>query len=205
MYSIAMANYKGGTGKSTAAIHLAVAAAERMDVAIVDTDQQRSIASWASQRDKEKPLVVEARARDLAGVLHRLRRIVDFCVIDCPGHDWAGLAKVVSLAQLTVVVGRPTLFDVNVSIRVNDLLAEHKLAHAFLLSQVQAPHGSRFTEWTRAYEKLGTIVHPPITHRVAYQDALKLGLGVTEYAPRSQAAAEICDVLKWVLNRMRRL
>jgi chromosome partitioning protein len=200
MHAIGIVNFKGGCGKTTTAINLAVAACQAgYRVAIVDADPQRSVASWASVRVQEAPIVVEARPHQLQHVLRRLRPHVDYCFIDCPGHDWRTLAFVVGQVDLNIVVGRPTHFDIAVSARVRSLLQESVLHHAFLLTQVHARHSARFAEWSTAYAELGGVIHPPISHRVIYQDAIKYGMGVTEYAPDGKAAAEIQGVLHWIL------
>jgi chromosome partitioning protein len=40
--------------------------------------------------------------------------------------------------------------------------------------------------------------------RADHMDALACGLGVTEHDPRGKAAAEIRDLLEWVLGRLKR-
>ena len=54
MKTIVVANQKGGSGKSTTTVHLAVAAEMASDgpVVISDTDPQGSTADWFNQRKK---------------------------------------------------------------------------------------------------------------------------------------------------------
>ena len=52
--TVLFGNSKGGVGKSTLAVNLAVhQASEGLDVAIVDTDRQGSVAAWSAVRDEE--------------------------------------------------------------------------------------------------------------------------------------------------------
>ena len=59
MRSIVLATQKGGSGKSTIAIALAIAATqEGQKVVILDTDAQATVANWASRRTSADPKVV---------------------------------------------------------------------------------------------------------------------------------------------------
>lgn len=61
MKTVAIISQKGGVGKTTLAVHLAVAAERReMKTAIFDLDPQASAASWADKRQSPSPSVVAA-------------------------------------------------------------------------------------------------------------------------------------------------
>ena len=101
VHVIVFANEKGGTGKSTTAVHVAVAlAAQGKRVAALDLDhRQRTLARYFENRDataKRRGIELpqpryavndgsstEAFERDLA----ELSRDADFLVIDTPGRD----------------------------------------------------------------------------------------------------------------------
>ncbi len=112
-YIVVLGNEKGGSGKSTTAMHLLIALAARgLKVAAIDLDvRQRTLSRYLENRrrhvaEKGVKLVVpevavvepvtdresatdgsyQERAR-FEAVLARFRRSVDVLVIDCPGHD----------------------------------------------------------------------------------------------------------------------
>jgi chromosome partitioning protein len=58
MVVVAVISRKGGVGKSTIAVHLAVEAAKAGPVAVVDLDVQASAAGWGDSRSAEQPAVV---------------------------------------------------------------------------------------------------------------------------------------------------
>ena len=59
MKTISFISQKGGVGKTTLAIHLAVAfAADGLNVAILDLDPQASAAEWKDFREEEMPGVI---------------------------------------------------------------------------------------------------------------------------------------------------
>jgi chromosome partitioning protein len=74
MRSIAFLSQKGGSGKTTLAVHIAVAAqgaAER--VVLIDTDSQSSALAWAQARKDEHPAVHKSTASGLAKLLEKAR------------------------------------------------------------------------------------------------------------------------------------
>ena len=74
MLTIALVSQKGGAGKTTLALNLAVASElAGQPAVIVDIDPQASAAAWADSREGETPVVVSAQAARLAEVLDTAR------------------------------------------------------------------------------------------------------------------------------------
>ena len=78
MKTIVIANQKGGSGKSTSTVHLAVAAEQAGDgpVVISDTDPQGSTVDWFNQRKKagiDTPRYAPLTLSDLPSHLRALR------------------------------------------------------------------------------------------------------------------------------------
>ena len=72
MKTIAIISQKGGAGKTTLAIHLAVAAVQKgLHVALFDLDPQASAASWSDKRNQPSPAVVSAQAMRLPSLLEQ--------------------------------------------------------------------------------------------------------------------------------------
>ena len=70
MKTIAILSNKGGTGKTTLAIHLAVAAEQASKrTAVLDLDPQDSATTWGEARGKDTPAVVPTHARHLPRML----------------------------------------------------------------------------------------------------------------------------------------
>jgi chromosome partitioning protein len=86
MQTIALIAQKGGTGKTTLALSLAVAAVQRgRTVAVVDLDPQASAANWADRRVLNVPAVVSAHVPRLQNVIDTARQNgVDLILIDTP-------------------------------------------------------------------------------------------------------------------------
>ena len=89
MKVISFVSQKGGVGKTTLAIHLAVAfAGESLNVAIVDLDPQASSAEWKDFREDEMPGVIAIPSSRLTKVLHDLEKSgADVVILDTAPHS----------------------------------------------------------------------------------------------------------------------
>lgn len=67
MKTIVITSQKGGSGKTTLAASLSVAAEQAKDgpVVIIDTDPQNTLATWWNARDAETPQLAPVSLRDL--------------------------------------------------------------------------------------------------------------------------------------------
>jgi chromosome partitioning protein len=74
MLVVAVISRKGGVGKSTIAVHLAVEAAKAGPVAVVDLDVQASAAGWGDSRSAEQPAVVTCPPARLGATLDAAKR-----------------------------------------------------------------------------------------------------------------------------------
>src|SRR5579883_2496149 len=115
MKTIAIISQKGGAGKTTVAVHLAVAAQQRgLNTALFDLDPQASAATWSDKRTQLGPTVVSAQAARLASLLQQAAaQSADLVIIDsAPNADAASLAAA-RAADLILIPCRPAAFDLN--------------------------------------------------------------------------------------------
>ena len=92
MKAITFVTQKGGSGKSTLCISLAVAAQERgLSVCILEMDRQATISDWLDHRTADGPEVAQIDATQIDAVMERLRdSAYDYVFIDTPGVDSTG-------------------------------------------------------------------------------------------------------------------
>ncbi|MBR1215556.1 ParA family protein [Bradyrhizobium sp. JYMT SZCCT0180] len=203
MKVLATVQQKGGTGKSTASLNVAVAAAlQGYRVAVLDTDPQGSLQLWRNLRRKRWPCVEELRSEALAGWLARNRLLFDLVVVDTPAHDGNTIADAVNVAHLALIVTQPTMLATSVAMRLRNLFIDHDIPFAILLSQTPPTLTARLVQWTDNHRRLGTVVQGQLAYRFAYQDAIAVGMGVVEYEPDGRAATEVQIVTEWILRRL---
>ena len=109
MRTVALVSMKGGSGKTTAAVHIAVAAAQQgRNVALIDTDPQQSAARWGDRRAAALPVVLTVPPSRLAAELQRCADAgTDLAIIDTPpraGSDNAARVRAVTAAPVVVLL-----------------------------------------------------------------------------------------------------
>ncbi|HEY5864726.1 MAG TPA: ParA family protein, partial [Candidatus Tectomicrobia bacterium] len=140
MRSVAFLSQKGGSGKTTLAVHIAVAACEAKEkVLLVDTDPQGSAVDWGSARKRAgiegPPRIEKASTATLNGVMERARNDnMTLAVIDMAPHAAAGVDIIASAADFLLIPCRASAFDLRaIAASVNVAKAAKKPA-AFILN-----------------------------------------------------------------------
>ena len=203
MKAITFVTQKGGSGKSTLCVNLAVAAQETgKSVCILEMDRQATISDWAGLRSAETPEVAQIDATQIESVLHRLRGgRYDYVFIDTPGVDSPGALSAIRAADLCIVPSRPTPADLR-AVRVT-LAAIYRLEKRFAFVLNQTPARSyRVRDAAEGLIAHGVLPDVNIVLRNDHQDAIGLGQGVTEFNPACQAANEIRRLWTWVAERI---
>ena len=142
MQILAFVTQKGGTGKSTLAASLAVAASEAGEkVAILDMDPQGSLVSWRAQRDRADIEVSAVEPILLASTLALLdRKGVSFCIIDTEGAGSEAARLAMGVADLCVIPVRPNAFDLWASDLTRRTVRSLGKEGVFLLNQCPPLH-----------------------------------------------------------------
>ncbi|MBM3609352.1 MAG: ParA family protein [Alphaproteobacteria bacterium] len=205
MQTLALVTQKGGSGKSTIASSLAVAAHEAGEkVFIIDMDPQGSLLRWFKMR-KDKGIGVEAvTAGKLNQALKALEKAgVTLAIIDTPGTESAAAEAAMKAATLCVIPSRPNAFDLWASEMTRRSLRALRKEYVFLLNQCPpSQQSARVEEGAKALEAMGGLITPVISSRVDYQEAARQGLGVSELAPSGAAAEEMSKLWKSVKKRI---
>ncbi len=200
MKIIAIISQKGGGGKTTVAVHLAVAAAQRgLNTAVFDLDPQASAATWSDKRTQPGPTVVPAQALRLPSLLSQASaQSADLVIIDsAPNADAASLAAA-RAADLILIPCRPAAFDLN-AIGTTLNLAAVAAKPAYVLLNAVPPYGKVGDEARSVLCSAGVAVAGPVLHQlVAFSHAINDGRTAQEYDPKSKAADEIEQLFAWV-------
>ena len=128
MRTIAVIALKGGSGKTTLASHMALAAHLRgMSVLVADVDPQRSASEVLGAREAEGPRVVAIGGSSLmAAQLAAVGTGLDLMVIDTAAGAVEDVGQSIVLADLCLMVVRPTLLDLSALVRTLDIVRRLK-------------------------------------------------------------------------------
>jgi chromosome partitioning protein len=204
MKTIAVLSQKGGAGKTTTAIHLAVAAeADGCRAAIIDLDPQASATSWADSRENTAPAVVSAQATRLPQVLAAAREGgAVLAIIDTAPHSESAALAAARLADFILIPCRPAILDLR-AIRHTIELARIAGKPAAVVFNAAPPRGSLTGEAAQAVEGFGVELAPVhLAHRAAFLHSLTAGLTAQEYEPAGKAAREVTQLYKWTCKQV---
>ena len=201
MKVLALVSSKGGSGKSTIAAYVAVAAVQAgKRVVILDADPQGSLSAWSGRRQAGDVGVISIEPNKVPEAVKRIRErgTVDLVVVDTAGVEDAGAVVVARAADLVLVPCKPTQFDIDGVTNTAAKLSKFGVPFSIVISQVPSGPRDRAREAAVKIAKLGRICPRFTTIRVAYGDALDEGQGITEYDPGSKAAQEIEGLWAWI-------
>ena len=201
MRTVAIVSQKGGSGKTTIAVHLAVCA-ERAGkpTLILDLDPQGSALAWLKRRGDDVPEVIATDAGKLAGMLAKAKEGgAGLVIVDTAPHSDRAAAVASQLADLVLIPCRPAAFDVDA---IASTLHMTKLANAKTAIVLNAipTRGTYAKEVGEALGQIALVSPVNLYQRAAYCNAVNDGRSVEEYEPKGRAAEEIKALYKWVMK-----
>ncbi|MET0294810.1 MAG: ParA family protein [Phenylobacterium sp.] len=207
MRTISVIALKGGSGKTTVATHLALAAHLRgIDTLLVDTDPQHSAEDVLTAREAAGPECVTATGAGLLGVQFAASPRKELMIVDTAAGAMEDVSEAIVLADLAVMVVRPTLLDLAGLVRTLTLVRKINKPATVVLNQapvaregVESPLVKRIL---KGLEYMQAPVAPVILRsRAVFQTALERGRSAEE-SPDRAAAREIADLWDFVCTAM---
>ncbi len=196
---IAVVQQKGGSGKTTLAVNLAVAYARRgLTVALLDTDPQGSLGRWfMARRDRLGDAGMDFTTSSAWGVSYeceKLRRVADVILIDTPPKVDADLRPALREADLVLVPVASSHVDLWATEGVLDLARREGKPATVVLNRMRA--GTRLSEDVAAAAAAldATVAGTRIANRNLYAETLGQGLGIADVQRRGAAADEIATL-----------
>ena len=198
---------KGGGGKTTLALHLAIAAAKDLKVLVIDLDPQQSAERWHAIRQratgtKDDPSIAAGPYQKLPEMLKIARKLgADLVLIDTPPKLDKAIIPALAAATMVLVPLKSSILDLQALEDCADIvnLAKARSKTIVVLNAVPAGRNgdAAVKESLRAASRLKLEVAPErLSELPAFSQGLKTGRGVTETEKNGTAAKEITALYK---------
>lgn len=182
---IAVYNEKGGAGKTTLAVNLALA----FPAALVDLDPQRTATRWLARRDPPISTFTNLQAAEVSGG----DIVIDFA----PGIDLVK-AKMLEVVDLVLIPVRATFADLDTIENTVQMIAAAGRPAAFVVTSLDAATREA-KEISDVLSQHGIPIFGILTHRVSYGRSGIVGKAAYEIGDRTPKM-EIDWILKKVKN-----
>jgi chromosome partitioning protein len=212
-YTIAVAQRKGGVGKTTLAVSVAAELHRRgKAVALIDADAQRSACQWAGPGNLQFP-VYELALTDQFVHNNWYRELIrvganyNYIVVDTPPNEQA-LSVSTGVSSLVLVPCTPSGLDLGSMVRTLEIIDTVRSRRRGHPSLILVPNrvDARTLEGRQLVEELvgfGEVVSPTIGDRSAFVRAFSAGRSVAKMVDGQVAHREIqmlCDVVEKCLG-----
>jgi len=199
--TIAIISQKGGAGKTTIAVHLAVQAAkEGKSVIVLDLDPQASAMSWKDVRAEDTPEVTSIQPARLNVILNSLKKAnADFVILDTAPHSENAALLAAQAADVILAPCRPAFLDLKAIESTANLMKLAGKKGIALLNCVPSRGAAAADESTAVLTQFGFEVAPvQLGNRAAYIHSLAAGLTAQEYEPNGKATDEIKALYSYI-------
>ena len=202
MKTLAILSRKGGTGKTTLALHLSVAASQAgHTTALIDLDPQASACKWADIRNDDAPVVISAHESRLSQVLHKAEQNgVTLAVLDTPPKTDA--LDAAEASNFVLIPCKPAMLELHAIGSTIKIVKMAGVASSIVFNAVPA----RSTMLMKAKEAVEVYETPcapcVIGNRILFSHSVMDGQTAQEFDPTSKASDEIRILYNYISKQM---
>ena len=203
MKSICVGATKGGVGKSTLALNLAIAAVkDKKSVLVIDTDPQGSSMAFRSLRGGSD---LKATVIDTPDIHKRMGEFKEFdlVIVDAGGREDQVLTSAIGACDfflLPVLPGQLEIWGARDAVKIFEAVKQKRPNIQGRIVVNRNLPNTKVSDVSRRYLKDFSLLLPTlkytITHRVAFINSIEKGKGVVETEPEGKASIEI----KWLYS-----
>ena len=205
VYSVS--NQKGGSGKTTLAMNLAVGMAGRGRTLVIDADPQGSASQWCHLAADEQPFPVSVISvgGNLTHEVERFSRDYDFIVIDCPPTLETEQSRKAMLAANTILIPvLPSPLDLWASVRLAETIEQIKQLRrelkAYIIVNQLEPRSALSRAMQQALAEFDiAALDSSIRRRAIYRNSAIEGRSVYCSGKQGEAAR---DEIEAILNEL---
>lgn len=193
---IAVAQQKGGAGKTMLVAQLGVALAATRRVGLLDIDPQSSLTAWsrlraANPRAESALAIATVSGWRLAGTLDTMQRDCDLILVDTPPVLDSDARRAIRGADLVLIPLNPTPPDLWAAEGTLRLAAEERRQVALVFNRAPAASKLRRRLEAEIAARQLPLLAESLGNRAGFANAFADGLGVTETGPATLAGTEI--------------
>lgn len=202
---VTLTNQKGGCGKSTTALNLALGtAALGYNTALIDADEQKSCVETLQGYDKANLKVYES-GKGVDRLASEVKNDFHFVFIDTPPHSHHIMFQAMAVSDIIIIPLQASPLDIRSAKRTIDACEQVQsdvkrvIPCYFLLNRVN-PRTNLSKEIGAYIRELYTVplLQSRLHNRVAYAQSLMHGKSVIEHNRSSDAALEVRKLLREV-------
>ena len=208
---ITIAQQKGGTGKTTLAVHLALAFIKyhNLKVAIIDTDPQGSLGKWYMIRSDNKGISnknLTFKTASLWGAQYEskiLKQENDIVIIDTPPKIESDARPAIEAADLVLIPVAPSPVDFWATEAIIEIAkkAKRKILIQINRANLRSKLISKTNEYINSINV--TAINTLIGHRQIFVASMGEGKTVVEKQRKSKAVDEIKKISEQIISELK--
>lgn len=203
-----VANGKGGCGKSTLVLNMAIGYGQRRQrVLIIDADiEQQTASKWPRPKGLAGPIVV---AWPTVEILDKLAEIIDHynvVLIDLAGRDDRAAAPVLAIADILISPAKPSYQDLSELDRFIRVAKAKATPHLVVFNEATRETTGELSQLVEEFSRFKPFLPTAIQQLAGYRRAYAFGRSVLEYKQAHPAKENFGRVFKQidaVINQVR--